>query len=384
MDTASASTEGGSKLRVVDVLRAGMPAWLRDHTPSPVHKKVIRAVLGCRTAALGGHMHRCVRCGDRGIPVYNPCRNRHCPNCQALDQARWVEDRQEVILPVGHFHVVFTLPSELRTLAGSHPAIVYDTLFLAVRDALVGTGRAELHGDLGITAVLHTWTRNLLFHPHIHCIVAAGAWTEGGWVHRKGWLLPVRLLKAAFRAHFLLTLGKRRAELGLEDSRAWRRLMKDLPPGKKWVVFTQAPMSDSVAVVKYLGNYTHRVGISDWRLREWDGRRVTFVGTRDERVRLAAVEFADRFLLHVLPTRFRKIRHYGLYAPGAKKKDREAARAALMAEPAIAQAQHPRNRIQAIEEAWDDLLLRLTGHDAMACPRCGRRMLRTAIPRAPP
>lgn len=384
MECPATEVVGESKAGVIDVLRAGLPAWRAAvPSPTPAQEKAMSSLQLCRTAALGGHVHKCSSC-TYSKPQYNSCRNRHCPNCQSMDQARWVEAREEVLLPVGHHHVVFTLPSQLRTLAMCHPTIVFSILFEAVREALTLTIREHMDGESGITAVLHTWTRNLLFHPHIHCIVAAGAWTMMGWTHRTKWLVPAAHLKAVFRGRILAGLEKHRAELGLVEDRVWWKLMKSLPKAKKWVVYLKAPMSEVAAVVKYLGQYTHRVAISDWRILAFQHGKVTFTGTNDEEVELSAAEFTGRFMQHVLPKGFRKIRHYGLYAPGNKSKLREEVRTALLSEPVIAAAVRRKDRWRAQDEAWTDLLLRLTGVDAMKCPRCGDRLIRVPIPRGPP
>ena len=279
---------------------------------------------------------------------------------------------------------MFTLPAQFRPLARAHPRRVFDLLFLAASSALFVAVKRHLKGETGITAMLHTWTRSMLGHPHVHCIVPAGVWTSAGWVHRKGWLVPAAMLRALFRQSILAGLAEHRDELGLTDDRAWKALLRSLPKGKQWVVYMAAPMSDVVAVVKYLGQYTHRIAISDWRLRAFHDGEVTFVGTHDEHVTLSAEEFTDRFMQHVLPHGFRKIRHYGLYAPGGTVKRREEVRAALMREPAIERSVRNKNRCRAIEESWTDLFLRLTGIDAMSCPRCRGRLLRYAIARAPP
>lgn len=373
---------GGTKLRVIDVLRAGLPAWTEAHSPSPAQNKAINALLTCRTAALGGHVHRCPNCAYEK-PQYNSCRNRHCPNCQALDQARWVEAREEVLLPVGHHHVVFTVPSELRPVAMSRPSLTFELLMQAVREALAIVIREHVGGEAGITAILHTWTRSLQFHPHVHCIVTAGAWTGERWVHRRGWLVPIAQLKAVFRGRILASLEQQREKLGLADDKAWRKLVRSLPKARRWVVHIEPPMSDVVAVVKYLGQYTHRIAISDWRLRAIEGGNVTFVGTHDEEVTLSHDEFTRRFMQHVLPAGFHKIRHYGLYAPGRKVTARNKARDALLQEPAIARRVRKRAISLTEVEPWNELLERLTGIDAMACPQCGARMVRLELPRKP-
>jgi hypothetical protein len=282
--------------------------------------RVLAALSCCRTARLGGHIEHCSACGY-AHPVYNSCRDRHCPSCQAYAQHDWIAQREERILPVRHFHVVFTLPAELRALARSDPRAVYDVLFAAASETLLTLGRDRLGGTLGVTMVLHTWTRELLLHPHVHCVVTAGALTDdGGWVaSAKRFLFPVAVMRKLFRTLVTSALRRRFDDGGLQvpddlvRPRAFRALLRSVR-GKDWVVYAKAPLAGARHVFRYLGRYTHRVGLSDQRLVALTARDVTFRTRGSQQVTLPVHEFIRRFLLHVLPDHFHKIRHYGLYS----------------------------------------------------------------------
>jgi len=381
--------EAEPKLHVVDVLRRGIDGWLSSHRPTPQQIRLTGDLRRCRTAALGGHLHVCPECGYQS-PVYNSCRNRHCPGCQALAQARWIRAREQVLLPVGHHHVVFTLPSQLRVLARAFPEPIYDVVFAAVRDTLALLAKDTFHAVLGITTVLHTWNRDVLHHPHVHCIVTAGGLTldRRSWVQRHDFLFPAARMKAVFRAKLLAGLNRlrRRGQLPLPLPE-WTAILKRLPPKDKWVVYTEAPFGRSAHVLAYLGRYTHRVAISDSRLLHADEDYVRF-RTRDEKVLLLTVaNFTARFMLHVLPRRFHKIRHFGLYAPGNARQALSDARvligqgdADLPDPPLTPTSPDP-------APTWDRLLETLTGRDPLRCPHCGlARMTRTAFtkPTTPP
>ncbi len=362
-----------TKPHVIDVLRAGVEAWLATHQPTPEQARFLRDLNRCRTAALGGHLYVCQECGAK-VPVYNPCGNRHCPNCQALDQARWIEARQEVLLPVGHHHVVFTLPAQLRWLALHHPRQMYGLLFDASADTLTTLAEEVLDARLGVTAVLHTWRRDLGYHPHLHCIVTGGGLSidASHWVDRQGFLFPVRRMKALFRARVLVHLHKLRKRGALPmDEREWRSLLHSLPSKRKWVVYIEQPFGRSTHVLRYLGRYTHRVAISDARIVATENNLVHFI-TKDGKVaQLPFDQFVGRFLRHILPAGFRKIRHFGLYAPGNSRQRLDRARQLIgrgdIDEPvAEAQPEH---------ETWDALLERLTGDDKLRCPQCGAKGL---------
>lgn len=399
---ANDSGEGtGARPTVASIFARHGEAYLAAHPSlSPKQRRLIHDVRVCRTADLGGHVYVCDDCGHR-VPVYNSCRNRGCPTCQALEQARWIEARKKRLLPVGHHHVVATLPAQLRPLAQQNPRAMFRLLFDAVRDMLTVLPRDHLGLQLGVTAVLHTWTRSLLFHPHVHCIVTAGGLTLDGvtpdddqWVHRAGFLLPIALMKAYFRGRILhyLARGRRRGELLLPgeveptDQPAWDRLVRSLPKPDKWCIHIQKPFGRSAHIVEYLGRYTHRIAISDSRLVSVDDGLVRFRGRDDDLVALSPFAFLGRFLLHVLPAGLHKIRHFGLYA-AAHVRGRLATARALLGEGDGGLQEEPPD--EAAPETAVELLLRLTGEDLLVCPACRTgRMQRRPLPeptgRSPP
>ena len=348
----------------------------------------MRDISVCRTGALGGHRDVCANCGCE-LEVYNSCRNRHCPKCQALRQARWVAGRRQRALPVRHFHVVFTLPAELRELVRAHEALLLDLLFASASETLLqlGSDAKRLGGLLGVTAVVHTWGRNLVFHPHLHCIVTGGGLdAEGAWVDSyEKYLLPVNVLGQLFRGKFLaglarlfdegkLTISPRIPEpvASLLEPAAFARL-KDSLYGKNWVVFTKAPFKKPDALFRYLGLYTHRVAISNHRILDIDDDRVVF-RTRDKKVcELEPLEFMRRFLLHVLPRGFVKIRHFGLYAAGHVNSKLAAARFAIESQGDVSDTTPAPPSPEPVSTTldWRDLFYKLTGIDLGACPNCG-------------
>jgi hypothetical protein len=382
------ATRKGPSLQ--ELFREHGPAYVASHSLSSEQGRLLDSIQACRTAALGGRLYVCDACGVE-IPLYNSCRNRHCPACQALDQARWIEAREERILPVGHHHVVFTLPSELRPLARRHAKAIYALLFEAAAQALELLARETLGAQLGVTAVLHTWTRELLFHPYVHCVVSAGGLSLDGrrWVARERFLFPVARMKAVFRGRILAGLERLRAEgrIALDDV-AWRALLRSLPKMRKWVVYTEAPFGRSTHVIRYLGRYTHRIAISDARLLSIDARGVTFRTHGDERTTLPPEEFLRRFLMHVLPRGFHKIRHFGLYG-GQAVNGRLALARTLLGEGDGGDLDDDALENDADPETVDDwasLVEQLTGESPLVCPVCerGRLILQPQlIPRAP-
>ena len=378
-----------SRPSVVEIFRRHTEAY-RAVRPrlSPEQKRLLRDVMVCRTAVLGGHLYGCDTC-EYEVPVYNSCRNRNCPNCQALNQARWIEDRKARVLPVGHHHVVFTLPGQLRQLAKQNPRLVFDLLLTAVRETLTVLPREHLGLQLGVTAVLHTWTRELLFHPHVHCVVTAGGLTLDGvqWVDRKGFLLPVELMKAYFRGRVLHHLGRLREQGTTKlDDAAWRRLLRSLPKPKKWCLYIQQPFGRSAHVLEYLGRYTHRIAISDFRLVEVQDDAICFRTRGDDTVTLAPLVFMNRYLHHVLPSGLHKIRHFGLYAAVHVRRRLPIAHVLLGEGDRTREEESPP---EPGEEIAAELLLRLTGKDPLDCPKCrDGRMQRRPLPdvgaRAPP
>jgi len=371
---------GRSAFEVADIFRTFGPAYLREHVLSPSEKRVLQAVIGCRTSSLGGHLYECPNCGYEH-PAYNSCRDRHCPTCQALDQARWIEGRQKRVLPVHHFHVVFTLPSELRPLARSNPKLVYDLLFKAVSQTLLTLGKDRLGALLAITAVLHTWTRDMQLHPHLHCIVTAGGLSLDGerWVpSRANYLFPAEVMRRLIRGKILdgLKRANKAGKLALNGTSA--KLAKpavfqatvDRLYGKKWVLYAKKPFGGSDQVLNYLGQYTHRVAISSHRIAKIDGDRIT-IRTRDERTtQLGKNEFIRRFLLHILPKGFRKIRHFGLMASTNVPTRLAKARELLTPEADPKEQRDEPSNDDTDSETWEDLLERLVGEHARLCPKC--------------
>ena len=315
---------GRPKLRVNDIFRRHGEAFGVDHVLTPTQHKVRRALMLCRTAALGGHLEVCDACGFER-PAYNSCRNRHCPGCQAAASKEWLEQRLARVLPTHHFHVVFTLPEELRPLALRNGAVVYDILLRAAAEALDVLGRQRLGARLGVTSVLHTWTRAMLFHPHVHCVVTGGGLALDGskWVPTpRGFLLPVAVLRKLFRGmvrrQLRLSYDAGKLDLGgecaaLAEPKVFARLLRSLFR-KRWVVYSKPPFAGADRVFEYLGRYTHRVAISDHRLLALTDDAVTMRTKHGQQATIAPAEFIRRFLLHVLPGGFHKIRHTGLYA----------------------------------------------------------------------
>ena len=382
-------------LEVADIFRAAGPAYRAAHAGhlSLFQLKVMTAIENCRTAALGGHVEACEDCGHWRI-AYNSCRNRHCPKCQGAAARAWLAEREADLLPVGYFHVVFTLPAEIADIAFQNKAVVYDLLFRAASETVVtiAADRKHLGARIGITAVLHTWGSAMTHHPHVHMIVPGGGIALDGtrWISsRPAFLLPVRVLGRLFRRLFLTRLlalfdaGRlffRGRIAGLVERRAFLRHLSPVRK-KRWVVYAKAPFAGPQAVLAYLSRYTHRVAISNRRLTAFDGSGVTLRykdyrrdGAERQRVMtLATDEFIRRFLAHVLPRGFHRIRHYGLLAASSRKASLALARKLLEVAPEPDDA--------AVEEPVDP---------RPPCPCCGGHMVvietfeRWRQPRAPP
>jgi hypothetical protein len=384
-----------TSLEVADIFRAAGPAYrVAQAGHLSLHQlKVMSAIEHCRTAALGGHVEACDDCGHWRI-AYNSCRNRHCPKCQGAAARTWLAEREADLLPVGYFHVVFTLPAEISEIAWQNKAVVYDLLFKAASETMmtIAADPRHLGARIGITAVLHTWGSALTHHPHVHMIVPGGGISPDGtrWVASKtGFLLPVRVLGSLFRRLFLTRLielhhaGKLAFFGALADLTNRRRFLCQLAPvrKKRWVVYAKPPFAGPEAVLTYLARYTHRVAISNRRLIAFDQASVTFrykdyrrTGPERQQVMtLDAHEFMRRFLLHVLPLGFHRIRHYGLLASATRKANLIRARELLAVTP-------PHEPLEVLE-ALDQF---------PPCPCCGGRMRiiesfgRWSQPRAPP
>jgi hypothetical protein len=324
--------EGRPRFEVADVVREHADDYRRAHHPSAAQEAVLKHIAECRTVALGGHVEECDSCGHQRI-AYNSCRDRHCPKCQNTARAEWITERLERLLPIPYFHVVFTIPDELNPLALRNKKAIFNILFTSASQTLQTIARDEKHlgAQVGFTMDLHTWGQNLLFHPHVHCVVTGGGLSSDGthWIAgREKYLLPVKVLAKLFRGKFLAALDRayQDGELdlagstaALADPEAWRRFKNGLYK-KDWVVYAKPPFGGAKQVFNHLGRYTHRIAISNHRIVNFADGKVTFSwkdcadGCQKKLMTLDAVEFLRRFLLHVLPHGFVRIRHYGLCA----------------------------------------------------------------------
>jgi Putative transposase/Transposase zinc-binding domain len=373
-------------LEVADIFHRHGAAWRTAHAGhlSLGQMKVMSAIESCRTAALGGHVEACEDCGHSRI-AYNSCRNRHCPKCQGAAAREWLAARQADLLPVGYFHVVFTLPAEIADIAWHNKAVIYDLLFRAASEAMITIAADPKHlgARIGITAVLHTWGSAMTHHPHVHTIVPGGGISLDGrrWVYcRSGFFLPVRVLSKLFRRLFLSKLADAHAaghlqffgdHDGLSERSAFVAFLASLRR-KNWFVYAKPPFAGPEAVLAYLSRYTHRVAISNSRLIALDEAGVTF-RYKDyrrngrERYRTMTLdpgEFMRRFLLHVLPTGFHRIRHYGLLANAGRKANIAFARELLAVRQPKAEASGAGNADAAAPTDWRP-----------PCPCCGGRMI---------
>ena len=382
---------GRPALEVADIFREHGPAWRetqRGHL-SLAQLKVMSAITQCRTAALGGHVLRCEGCGTDAVS-YNSCRNRHCPKCQSTAAKRWLDARQADLLPVEYYHVVFTLPAPIADLAYQNKAEIYGLLFDMAAEVLqtIAVDAKHLGARIGATLVLHTWGSALTHHPHVHGVVPGGGLAPDGktWVAcRPGFFLPVRVLSRLFRRRFLEELqrlngGGKLKFWGEHSQLADAQAFKDwLAPMRRceWVVYAKRPFAGPEAVLAYLSRYTHRVAISSSRLIAMDERGITFKWkdyrikagakdkTRHKTMTLAPEEFMRRFLLHVLPGGFHRIRHYGLLANGGRKANLELARELLHVVPVKTAAPGNDEQAGAVTE---------TAPPAFICRHCGHAM----------
>lgn len=366
---------------LAEVLDTFGPAYLATRSLPRGGAKVWRAITACRTAALGGHLEACDACGQHRH-VYHSCRNRHCPQCQTRAKEAWLAARRREVLPVPYFHLVFTLPHSLNGLVAADPRTLYDLLFASVAATLTEFAASARHlgGRPAFSLVLHTWTQDLRRHVHLHALVAGGALgPHGEWLRpKKGFLFPVRALSRVFRGKFIAGLAQRTGRERWPADVDWPSLKSQLH-AHDWVVYAKQPLGGPDAVLEYLGRYTPRVAISNERIVGIEGDHVAFrvraeAGSGKKRtVRLPGVEFIGRFLLHVLPAGFKRIRHYGLLSPARKRSGLTAARAALEVPAPSA----------ALVESVADFLRRVVGIEHARCPCCGRGRMRVVALLAP-
>jgi hypothetical protein len=375
-------------LELADIVRAHGAAACAGRRLAPVQYRALRAIAACRTPALGGQLAQCDACGARRY-LYHSCRNRHCPKCQALARERWLAARRRELLPVPYFHLVFTLPHELNVLVQANTTALYGMLFETVSATLLefGANPRWLGGEIAATLVLHTWGQNLNQHVHLHCLVAAGGLhADGHWIHaRRGFLFPVQALSRVFRGKFVAALEHAfacgtlpLAQADAAAAGAQPRLLAALR-AQPWIVYAKPAFGGPEHVLDYLGRYTHRVAISNDRLLGCDQAGVRFRyrdyshGNRRKVMCLDPTEFLRRFLLHVLPKGFMRIRHYGLLANRSKGTKLTLARQALAA-PAPAPTPA---KTESVSAFW----LRVARIDVERCPRCtaGRMRLLSVL-----
>jgi len=371
----------GRRPELADILAA--------HSPPPERlsrdrRRAIRDIVLCRTAMLGGHVQVCDSCGATKT-VYHSCRNRHCPKCQSLDQARWVAAQARDLLPVPYFHLVFTVPTALHPLFFADHRAGYQALFAAAMDAMSDVARSRLGATPGVIAVLHTWTQTMRFHPHLHCIVTGGGLSldRARWIGtRPSFFLPVRVLSRVFRGKLLERFEAAVTSRSLSMSETFARQRLRQAASTPWVVYSKAPMAGPDQVLRYLSRYSHRVAIGNERIVAFHDGEVTFRyrdrrrGNRPDVLTLPATHFVQRFLLHTLPSRFVRIRHYGLLANGQRT------RLVARARTRLGQPVAPQPVVASIE-SWQALYQRLTGRDPELCPVCHVGHIRTVYALVP-
>lgn len=365
------------KWEVADIIRLHAKQYCHDHRLPLSHLKILHSIEVCRTAYLGGHVEQCDACGFERY-AYNSCRNRHCPKCQALTKAKWLQERKAELLPAGYFHTVFTIPHELNPVALRNKKAVYPILFKAASETLTQFGKNNLGGQVGFLGILHTWDQRLLDHVHLHCVVAGGAlsYDKSRWISARGdFLFSVKALSRVFRAKFTQYLIKAYLKGDLifpgnicrfAEEKEFL-LFVNAVKQKNWIVYSKKPFAGPQQVLDYIGRYTHRVAISNHRIVNIENGKVTFT-YRDRRnnntlktMTLQANEFIRRFLLHVLPDGFMRIRHFGFLANRCKKENIPKCREIIGYSEQIPET---------TEKNTQELMLELTGIDLTLCPCC--------------
>lgn len=338
------------------------------HSPNNYIKRTLGALKRCRTSSLGGHVDKCDECGHIRIS-YNSCRNRHCPKCQNTQREAWVENRKQDLLPVPYFHVVFTVPDKLNSLFLEHPADLYNLLFASTWETIAQFSYTQLHAETGMVAILHTWGQNLSLHPHIHCVVPGGGVNyKGQWKqvstseNGKAFLFRVENLSRVFRGKFIDALKKKLPQ----EKRFISALYKT-----NWVVYSKEPFAGPEQVVEYLGRYTHKVAIGNYRLLNVDetGVRFSWRDYRDNKEKMMPLEgpeFLRRFCLHILPKRFVRIRHYGLLSTSRREELRELQQTFGIYIPKVKEKKH-----------WKDVCKQHLNYDPDICPHCGKGHMST-------
>ena len=376
------------RVEVADIFRQYGSQYGQSHRLPRSHRRVMGAIEDCRTSALGGHKDKCDRC-DHVEFFYNSCRNRHCPKCQFLRKEKWIEARKEDLLPVRYFHVVFTIPAELKPLVLRNQRIMYGILFRSVSETLLDLAYNPKHlgARIGFMAILHTWGQNLLDHPHVHCVVPGGGLSPDGsrWISsKKEFFIHVRALSKLFKEKFRAYL-KRSYQCGellfpdalshLSERYAFESFRRVLYH-KQWVVYCKPPFNGAEGVFEYLSRYTHRIAISNNRILKIQDGKVSFLwrdyadNDKVKTMTIEAEEFIRRFLLHILPDGFVKIRYYGLMANKNRKSSILRCRE-LLGESKV------ETKNNDVPDTWQEHLLRLSGVDVTICPVCKKGRLIT-------
>jgi len=369
-----------NRLEVADILRKHINDYQNQYPLWPEHRKIVSALLNCRTAHLGGHIDRCDRCGMMRI-IYHSCRNRHCPKCQHMPRERWLAKRKDEMLPTSYFHVVFTLPHELNLIILNNKRVMLNLLFKATSQTLLTFGKNELGGKLGFVTTLHTWDQKLNAHFHLHCLVAGGAVSKDGscWIPCKGnYLFNEKALSLVFRGKLMDHMKRACQREDLKFAGNEYKQLKARLYEKQWIVDVRDPVKRPEHVLEYLARYTHRVAIANSRITALKDGKVTFniknrKKNRTEPITITAVEFIRRFLLHSLPRGFVRIRHYGFLANRNRSANLNTIRQ-LMGLSGLSE-----KPIASVEE----MMQKLTGIDITVCPCChkGRMQLYLEIPK---
>lgn len=376
------------KHEVADILRNNWKYVETSGKYTAHQQRMLRALTLCRTAALGGHIDACTSCGVVRIS-YNSCRNRHCPKCQSTEREKWLMAREADLLPVPYFHLVFTLPSVLNDWVIREPKLIYQTLFRAAWQTIqvFSKDKKYLGAKTGMIAILHSWGQNLSLHPHIHCIIPGGGLANlGVWQNAKNdgkYLFPVKAMSKVFRAKFVATLRQsiEKQEVDLPNEYAvYKQIFK-----KKWVVYAKRPFGSPKSVLEYLGRYSHKIAISNHRILKIEDGKVSF-SYKDYRqngekkvMQLSETEFIRRFALHILPSGFMRIRHYGILSSGHKKRYLSAAKQSLLAQGKILP------QVQKVGQTWEAIAKTRLNFDVKKCQCCGQRtMIKVGIISAQP
>ena len=358
--------------KIQEILNKGLDEYLEKHKVVGYKQKVTKAIKDCKTEKLGAHKYVCDECGHEEI-AYNTCRNRHCPNCQSGKKLKWIEARKSEVLNVKYYHVVFTIPSEIYTVVLQNQEKMYKILFKASSETMQELARDEkyLGAEIGFFSILHTWGQNLMYHPHIHCVVTGGGLTETEkWKEKEEkFFIPVKVMSRKFRGKFLSYMKKEKLKYYgeneyLDNPENYDNLIQSMY-NKEWVVYCKEPFNNAESVIKYLGRYTHRVAISNDRIVKVEDDKVRFKWrdykdkNRMKEMTITIEEFIRRFLIHILPPKFMKIRYYGIL--GNRNKKKKLLKCKILTRTKI----HKKKELPTLE-----LLKKVLGKDFNLCPQC--------------